>query len=124
MENLTYNELKISEYLVSKDLNSMEKKLLFKLRTRMIPVAANFGDKYRPCPACLLEPDDQQHLISCFMICGSSKAVLFRDSTVEYNDMFLRDTQKLKEVAKIFYAALKTREIITSSFSEGLSSTK
>ena len=78
----------------------------------MIPVAANFGDKTKPCPLCLIDLDEQQHLMSCFVINGSSKAVLFRKSVIEYSDIFLRDTKRLKEIAKIFYSALKTRQIL------------
>ena len=77
----------------------------------MIPVAANFGEKSKLFLLCFIDLDDQQHLISCFVINGSSKAVLFRESVVEYSDIFLRDSKRLKEIAKIFYSALKTRQI-------------
>ena len=45
MSNLKYSELKIQDYLKSEKLSTKEKLLLFQLRTRMIPVSHNFGNK-------------------------------------------------------------------------------
>ena len=125
MENLNYDELKTCEYLLSKEFNITEKKLLFKLRTRMIAVAANFGNKSKLCSLCLLDSDNQEHLVSCFMIKGSSKTLLFNESSFKYRDIFSSDINRLKEATKIFYSALKTRDIILDHMlSEKLTSTK
>ena len=114
MENLSYKEIKIKEYLVSEKLTLPEKKVLFKLRTNMAPVSSNFGDKNKTCPACFIACDNQQHLIECVVIKCLNKTVLYNQASVEYMDIFSEDLSKLKEAAKIFAAALKTRQSITS----------
>ena len=47
LKNISYcNEMKIQDYFVREDLNTKQKKLIFKLRTRM----AEFGENYRGGP--------------------------------------------------------------------------
>ena len=114
MENLSYEEIKIKGYLVSEKLTLQEKKILFQLRTNMAPVGSNFGDKNKTCPACFIASDNQEHLIECVAIKCLNKTVLYNQASAQYMDIFSEDVSKLKEVAKIFSAALKTRQIITS----------
>ena len=114
MDNLQYTEMKTKEYLLSEKFTISEKKLLFQLRTRMAPVSSNFGDKNKVCPACFLSPDDQKHLIDCVVIKCANKAVLFNQASSQYMDIFSENLNKMKEAAKIFSSALKTRKVMTS----------
>ena len=112
MDNLEYEEIKTSKYLLSEKLTIAEKKVLFKLRTRMIPVSSNFGDKIRRCQICSLDYDNQQHLIECFILKSYNKTLLFNEISFKYNDIFTDNILKLKEAAQTFLLALKTRENI------------
>ena len=112
MDNLKYEEIKTSKYLLSEKITIAEKKVLFKLRTRMMPVSSNFGDKTRRCQICSIDFDNQQHLIDCFILKSYNKTFLFNDISFEYSDIFTDNILQLKEAAKTFLSALKTREKI------------
>ena len=81
----------------------------------MTPVAANFRNKYKLCTLCNLEFDNQPHLISCFMIRGYSKTLLFNESEVNYEAIFSDDITRQKEITKVFYSALKTRDLVLNT---------
>ena len=114
MDNLNYSNLEIQDYLRSEKLTTKDKMLLFQLRTRMISVSHNFGNKSKLCPLCLSVPDNQQHIIECFMIIGSNKNLIFNIAVPQYSDIFSEDLTKMKQISKIFTAALRTKEILTS----------
>ena len=78
----------------------------------MAPVSSNFGDKNKMCPACFLNPDDQPHLIDCVVIKCLNKTVRFNQSSVQYMDIFSGRVDKMKEAAKLFGSALKTRKVV------------
>ena len=67
MNNLNYSDLKMQNYFVKGDLNTSQKKTIFKLRTRM----ENFGENYRCgkahviCPLCGLHWDSQDLCLQC-----------------------------------------------------------
>ena len=111
---LKYSELKIQGYLKSENLSTKEKQLIFPLRTRMIPVSHNFGNKTKQCPLCLMGPDSQQHILECFIIRGSNKNIIFNTEAPQYNDIFSKDETKLKQISKIFSLALRTKEVMTA----------
>ena len=64
-EKLVFNGFTPAAYLLSKNLTVHEVKTLFKLRTRMINVKANFSSNQDNlwCKACLLFKETQEHLI-------------------------------------------------------------
>ena len=55
------------EYLSSDQLNVEQKQVLYKFRTRMVPVKSNFKSQFGPNLTCQLctEEDTQSHLLSC-----------------------------------------------------------
>ena len=67
MENLNYQELKIQKYLVSESTTSIQKKIVFKYRTRM----ENYGENFRGgasqvmCSLCKLHLDNQELVFQC-----------------------------------------------------------
>ena len=54
MSNLNYQELKCSKYLLDNRLSNEDKKLLFKFRTRMYTVKANFRTQFQDKLDCKL----------------------------------------------------------------------
>ena len=56
------------EYLTSEELNLDEKRLLFKLRSRIIDINNNFKSKYKGnllCTFCDKEEETPKHLLKC-----------------------------------------------------------
>ena len=59
--------MKIQDYFVREDLNTKQKKLIFKLRTRMAEFGENYrgGQEKRMCPLCYLHIDSQDLSYFC-----------------------------------------------------------
>ena len=108
MKNLTHSTLKTQEYLETNLLNNKTKKLLFRIRNRMIQVGHNYGNKTE----CLLESDQQEHLISCLIIKAHNPYVLANSNNSQYSDTFSENIPKLKNITELFSSALRTREIL------------
>ena len=108
IENNTYLNFEIQNYLKSKDLTIRQKKLLFKLRSRMIQVGNNYGRKIL-CPLCKMHRDDQQGLLECVMIKLSCRE-LYEQENANYQDIFSSDITKLTAISKLMQKCLNTRE--------------
>ena len=65
--NLSEEFEKMQDYLISNDLSTEEKQLLFKFRTRTYPCKTNFRRLYEPDLSCLicLREDSPEHLLQC-----------------------------------------------------------
>ena len=61
------NTYRLDPYLASNSITTEEKQTLFKLRTRMVEVKANFKSQYGQDLTCKFcsEDDTQSHLLSC-----------------------------------------------------------
>jgi hypothetical protein len=75
----------------------------------MIKVGKNFGQNKacKFCPAM----DGQQHLIQCEEI-KKINSDLANNSEYVYEDIFLGNVQKTKNISKLFRKALQTRELL------------
>ena len=110
MKQLTYKKLEMQEYIKSNKMSFKNKKILFKLRTRMIPVGYNFGRKVK-CPLCHVGPDNQEHLLSCIIIKISCPEIM-KNSNSKYSDIFSENIQKMDKVASLIEKALRKRDEI------------
>ena len=99
---LKYPILKIKPYLASTGIGLRQKHLLFKLRTRMINVAANFG-KSSNCPLGCSTIDDQKHLFLC-------KYLNDDQQMHKYSDIFSDNPKKLFNIANIAQKLIRKRE--------------
>ena len=68
LDNLSYTDLRTQSYLMSGNISTRKKKLIFKVRTRMVQVGDNFGKKEDLCRICLLELNTQSHLTQCSVL--------------------------------------------------------
>lgn len=110
IKNLKYDQLNLQEYLNSPDISLRRKKLLFKIRTRMICTAENFGLKI-PCKLCGLDSDNQNHLTQCIVLKLRCPELL----DLNCNISTIINGQNLKETdifLKIYEKALRTRNNI------------
>ena len=69
MENLQYKEIKMQNYL-SSEKTILQKKIIFKYRTRMEDYGENFrgGARQVMCPLCQLHLDNQELIFQCQVI--------------------------------------------------------
>ena len=103
MKNLQYDELK---YLASGKLNTTQKRLLYKIRTRMIMTPENLG-KTQLCKLCNCERDDMSHVLVCIILKLSCPDL---GPDVSISDAYGDDEDKMKTMAVIYQKAWKTRE--------------
>ena len=110
MKKLNYNELKIQNYFLSKEISTKNKVILFKARIRMFKVANNYGNKTN-CPQCKIDEDSQKHLIECVIIKITCNDILNNDS-MKYEDIYSDNTTKQNEMIKLIKIAIIKREEI------------
>ena len=115
-EKLKFCGFKPREYFLSKNLTTEEVQNLFKLRTRMINVKANFKSSHTNnmwCRLCLLFTETQQHLLECPVIRLKTKHLInFKD--ISY-DMIFGNTGNQEIIAKKYQIILKARDDILES---------
>ena len=109
LKNLS-SEFNLKEYLLTDKLSTSEKQLLFKLRTRMIPVKGNFSSMYKDdlsCHLCNMNlKESQEHLLSCSFLTHVNEG-----SSVEYLDIYHTNLEKQIRAVKHWSILLKTRTI-------------
>ena len=75
------------EYLESEELTTAEKKLLFRLRSRMVDIKSNFKAKFKDdllCTFCKKKEETQRHLMECETVQNE----LNLDNSVKADDIF------------------------------------
>ena len=87
-----YHNEKIQEYLTTQELSIKQKKILFKMRTRMCPNKTNFSKKYEGNLTCSLceNPDVKEseiHLLECPFLKNHPK-LQDEISKVKYEDIY------------------------------------
>ena len=88
-----------------------EVNLLHALRSRYINVKANFRSKYQDnllCPLCLLDIDDQKHILKCDVLNRKFKSKEILNGNTKYEDIFA-DPGKQKHITHLFNELLKIR---------------
>ena len=111
MSNLNYQELKCSKYLLDNRLSNEDKKLLFKFRTRMYTVKANFRTQFKDkldCKLCKSAIESQAHLFECNEI-KNMIPELKSNSKVKYEHIF-GNIGQMREVVKILQKICAERE--------------
>ena len=104
---------KVNEYLISEELSTVEKRLLFKLRISMIPLKGNFSNAHRDVQCDLCNEDDseenQKHLLQCSFLLNHPKlkSVI---KTIKYDDIFENLQSQVKAV-KVWKQILSVRKL-------------
>ena len=113
-EGLSANN-KIQDYLISNQLTTEEKQLLFHLRTRSYDCKANYRTLYKNQLACSIcgQEDNQQHLLSC-----STTAHGLDLKDVQYSDIF-GTVEKQVRITKILMQISNRRKVMQKSSSNG-----
>ena len=103
----------LKPYLLSRNISTRRKKLIFKVRTRMIKVGDNFGKKEDLCPICFLELNTQPHLTQCSVL-KQKFPDIFSNNISNYEDIFGSKTDEMKEAIDLFEKCLRKREQLIS----------
>ena len=92
---------KKNDYLLSEELNTEEKRLLFKLRISMIPIKGNFINAHRDTQCDLCEEEDSEetqiHLLQCSFLVNHPQLQLVIKS-IKYNNIFENLSTQVKAV--------------------------
>ena len=122
---LNCNELKMAEYLKDPVLNTKQKQLLFKLRSRTLDVKGNFPGQHKDllCISCGLFPELQSHILQCPQLVTRVGHLMGNTSELNENDVY-KDLEKQRIIVNIYSDLLEVRERlkienISLSHSEG-----
>ena len=99
---------KMQDYLLTDNLSTEEKQLVFKLRTQTYPCKANFRKLYEPdlsCPICP-EEDRPEHLLNC-----TSTTQGIDTNSVQFSDIFGNLNQQTK-IIKVLKQIIVNRNLI------------
>ena len=99
------------EYLESEELTTAEKKLLFRLRSRMVDIKSNFKAKFKDdllCTFCKKKEETQRHLMECETVQNE----LDLDNSVKADDIFKDIKHQIKAV-KVWKKILSLKKNIS-----------
>ena len=110
LKDLRYEELKLQSYLSCENLSNREKKLAFNLRTRMVQLQCNFGNKIC-CQLCKYPgtEDSQRHLFEECVKIRKLCPEISELRTGAYWDIFSNDLEKNSAIVKVFDKILRKR---------------
>ena len=100
-----------AEYIKDISLNTSEKQLLFRLRSKTLEVKKNFPGLHSNdlCTSCGLFPESQSHLLQCTEIVVHLGYLAGTTSTIDENDIY-RGIEKQKMIVKIYSDIIEIRE--------------
>ena len=119
VKNIQYLSLEIQKYLNDKKFNMNEKQLLFRLRTKMTNVKANFKHMHLQlgnlhCNLCVESYDQtQSHLLVCSKIVSSCQEA-YDNISIEHNFIYGTIEQQLA-VTKLYQKIFESIEDISSN---------
>ena len=102
MDDLVYTELKIQNYLLTEDISTVQKRIVFQFRTRMSDFEENYGSPDTPCKMCSFHRDSQSHSVNCYETMSNVK------SKGNYNEIFAKKISK--ETACMLEQIMETRK--------------
>ena len=111
LKKLNFENLKMQNYLGSNELETLEKKLLFQIRTRMLNVKANFKNNHSDlsCPLlCGHKEDNQQHILECPILLQNINDIT--TDKIEYDDISSSDISKQIRALRIISNLWKKRK--------------
>ena len=107
-----FSELKMANFLNSKEINTEMAKFIVKIKCRMVEECPmNFKNKYTEyvCNICNLEDLDQEHLLMCKQLLKINKIVSIMPN---YQDVYEDDVIKLKYIAEVLIENIRNKEEI------------
>ena len=108
----------MQEYFYCNNISKNAKLFTFKLRTRMIKVGGNFGQK-EVCPVCKSGSNDQQHLLECSTLKLNIPELIQVGS--KYDDIYEEDPTQVTNISqeKRDYSRSKIERTILETNTDG-----
>ena len=113
LQNISYTKFEMQKYLLTSDLTTSLKKVVFKARTGMLPIGFNFGEK-NTCFACQISDDTDRHLLECVVLKMASPDLMENTESV-FNDVYSSEMIKVAKVSKLLRSALRARAILKNN---------
>ena len=110
LDDLSFTKLEPATYLFDSRINKKQTQLLFKLRTRMYNVKANFPGNHlfnMICDLCKASTCDQRHLMSCSVL--KQEVAELKNTQIKYSHLF-SSIEKIVPAINLFSAIDKKRE--------------
>ena len=120
-KEVTYQKLEMQNYLKSdSNLNLEEKKVAFKLRTRMVDLKMNMKNKHTnfTCFACDTKSEINNETQEHIYICTNYKSGANEEEDIHKIFLNKRCTLKLKQIVKNFQQRLQEREKIVKTLNK------
>lgn len=95
MDNLSYYELKMQDYLKLDQFTVEENKLILLWRLRMARFGSNYGDPFKQCPLCKKHSDTQEN---CIIKCEEIQKRV--EIKFHYQEIFRNPTKEIVQVLK------------------------
>ena len=114
VRDLAHTKWEMQPYLKPNDIQTQEAKFIFQLRTRMVDVRQNYGNRYSEtiCPNCKAAPDDQPHLLECPLLADISTVAT---SSTKYESLFSSDLEEVVNVSRILNTSFRKRNQLLKS---------
>ena len=109
IKDLVYSELKLQTYLTGSDYSTTQKKFAFRLRSRMVQVGHNFGNKDL-CPLCHIGANDQLHLSECVVLKVSMPELMDNACDFKYEEIYGEDPAGGMNVTAMLHKSFQKRE--------------
>ena len=114
MKNLKFTDLEMQDYLTTAKITIRQKKLAFKLRSRMGNFKNNMGIKIA-CQICEIPntEDSQEHsLLDCDVLKMFCPSVNQNIQKANYSDLFNKDIEKIVNAVKLCDISVRKRQEI------------
>ena len=105
IKNVCNEKFEMNQYFSSSILSTDQKKILFQLRSKMLPLKSNYHNMYKDdfCPLCVTIrqeyfTDNQEHLLNCKVVNETAEVT---EIEVDYNDIFSENISKQEKITII-----------------------
>ena len=118
MNKISYQKFELSKYLSSPLFNTESRALLLALRTRTVSgVRGDFPGLYqdRLCPVGCGDEDKLENIITCSVLQSYHASDSLTYDKAKFEDIFLSDIKKQKEITEMYRQLLEIRNKILSS---------
>ena len=113
VKDINYSRFEMQDYLApsNENINKEESLLIFKLRSKMVNLKANYKNLYKTyeCSNCNSENETQEHIYNgCKAL--QKEEISYKKEKPDYHQITSGNILEKQKVARIFMEQMKTRE--------------
>ena len=114
VQNIHYLRFEMQQYLVTDKLNTQQKRLLFHLRTKKLPLFNNrkfeHADGDLKCPFCRDDLDWEGHQLKCSFLVGNQSQII--QEKCDIYDIYSDNISKQITITLVFEAVYQKRKLL------------